>query len=232
MTTQQISFGEHKDFAIQLLKDTIQLLDENNIDYYLISGTLLGLVRHNDFIPWDDDIDLIVSNNILNILPDLVNNYKDKFTFLKINNDFLKICSKNGIHNISHVHNDKLINKDDKYSWPFIDLFLYTKTDTHLKFFYKDWDINQFEPYKLCPFLNIENVKIPNNPDYFLKINYGNDYLTNFKKYTYSHKLESNILRSNIKNNYNYNYNSLVLKKINKPRKFKPLPLALLHIRK
>ena len=57
---EERGFGKYKPIAINLLKKTIEILEEYDINYFLISGTLLGYIRHNDFIPWDDDIDLIV----------------------------------------------------------------------------------------------------------------------------------------------------------------------------
>ena len=43
---------------IEILKDFDALCDKYSIDYFVCGGTALGGVRHEGFIPWDDDIDI------------------------------------------------------------------------------------------------------------------------------------------------------------------------------
>ncbi len=45
---------------LPVLEDAIRVMDENHLPYSVICGTLLGAVRHQGFIPWDDDIDLVM----------------------------------------------------------------------------------------------------------------------------------------------------------------------------
>ena len=45
---------------IGLLAEVDRICQKHGIHYYLIGGTLLGLCRNGDFIPWDDDTDILM----------------------------------------------------------------------------------------------------------------------------------------------------------------------------
>lgn len=60
MSTEYLSMQEVKEAELRLLRIFDSYCRENNLRYSMGSGTLLGAVRHKGFIPWDDDIDVIM----------------------------------------------------------------------------------------------------------------------------------------------------------------------------
>ena len=55
-----ITMEEAKTLELNILLEFDRVCKENNLTYYLAYGTLLGAVRHGGFIPWDDDIDVLM----------------------------------------------------------------------------------------------------------------------------------------------------------------------------
>lgn len=50
-----------QELEFDILKQFIEICDKYDLNYSLAYGTLIGAVRHNGFIPWDDDIDVAMS---------------------------------------------------------------------------------------------------------------------------------------------------------------------------
>lgn len=65
-----------------ILSDFIHICNENNLKYYAAYGTALGAIRHEGFIPWDDDIDLIMFREDYNKLIEIINS-SEKYDFFQ-----------------------------------------------------------------------------------------------------------------------------------------------------
>lgn len=55
-----IELEERKKIMLGILLEFQKYCSQNNLSFYLGGGTLLGAIRHHGFIPWDDDIDVIM----------------------------------------------------------------------------------------------------------------------------------------------------------------------------
>ena len=68
------SLDELKKIELEIMKKIHEFCVENKITYYLAYGTLIGAIRHKGFIPWDDDIDILMKredyNRFLELFPE------------------------------------------------------------------------------------------------------------------------------------------------------------------
>lgn len=63
----------HKEILLKLLDLFVDVCEKNGLHYYLAGGSVLGAVRHQGLIPWDDDIDVFMPRKdyeLLQGLPD------------------------------------------------------------------------------------------------------------------------------------------------------------------
>ncbi len=140
-----------------LLQNIIPLIEYHNLIYWAHAGTLLGAIRHNNFIPWDDDVDLIL----------LINNKEDEYNL----NKFLIILEEKGYYIKKHLFGYAIHTNNC-----FIDLFLYHKDDN--KFVGTNESVGYFpkEEYffinEVFPLIDINmnglNIKCPYESDKIL----------------------------------------------------------------
>lgn len=58
---ERLSMREVQMHGLDILKFVDNVCREHGIQYFLSGGTLLGAIRHKGFIPWDDDVDLMMT---------------------------------------------------------------------------------------------------------------------------------------------------------------------------
>ena len=77
---KEITIEEKKRISLEILDVIHDFCEKNGIKYYLAYGSLLGAVRHKGFIPWDDDIDLVMLRPEYELFQKLFN--VDGYTFV------------------------------------------------------------------------------------------------------------------------------------------------------
>lgn len=114
---------QNKDMAESLLRDVVEILGKHNISYWLDYGTLLGVIRENDFI--DSDIDMDVSyfanQDIRPVMDDLQKKYTVLFDWFSNETDIylrkavIDIEGKHGFTKLEIVPSYKHIANDTYY---------------------------------------------------------------------------------------------------------------------
>jgi GR25 family glycosyltransferase involved in LPS biosynthesis/phosphorylcholine metabolism protein LicD len=179
----------------QMLYDTHNIFINNGLKYFIDGGTLLGAVRHEGIIPWDDDIDIGILQ-------------KDVKNFLNLRKDFLK-CG----YSISKVwfgykifYTKRNLIEGFNYSFPFIDVLLYKKINGKYKLAMQEareewpkeqWDEKQLFPLKLYKFGEFE-VYGPQDYEKYFNQYYGKDW-NDIAYREYDHQKEEEVEKIKVK---------------------------------
>lgn len=84
---KELSKNEIKTIQLDILQSIHQFCETNNIRYSLAYGTLLGAIRHKGYIPWDDDIDVMMPRPDYERFIQNYPNFCDRYIVQTYNND-------------------------------------------------------------------------------------------------------------------------------------------------
>lgn len=94
---------------LEMLKDVHKICVENDIKYFLFYGSLLGAIRHKGFIPWDDDIDIVMMHEDYEKFLEVCKNKLPNKYFLqntKTDENFPRMWSKVRINNTCNMERE------------------------------------------------------------------------------------------------------------------------------
>ena len=119
---KKIELEEIKKIELEILIHFDEFCKEHDIKYSLTGGTLLGAIRHKGFIPWDDDIDIMMNRDQYEKFIKLYSNEGNRYKLItrhnskKYNYMFSKVVDTNTT--LIEDHNYKV-----KDMGVFIDIF-------------------------------------------------------------------------------------------------------------
>ena len=110
MSEQYLTFEQIQQRELAMMKYVDEICRREGLTYWMCGGTLLGAVRHQGFIPWDDDVDLMMPRPDYERLLALAPKYSNERFALKhcrfddqVSNSWLRVLDLNTQVESSHM---------------------------------------------------------------------------------------------------------------------------------
>lgn len=166
-----------QEVQIMIFKDFIKICEENDLDYYVYGGTLLGTIRHGGFIPWDDDIDVIMFRKEFDKLNKIMEtNLDEKYDFYNCLNEKTYFYTFARLTLKGTLFEEWWANQVEYIPNIFIDIFILDNIPNNKikRFFHMTTSflLNQFTMYSYIKYENFSKLKknIQQIAYYLLKI--------------------------------------------------------------
>ena len=169
---------DEKKLLLQLVEVVDKTCLKHNITCLLDGGSLMGSLRHNDMIPWDDDIDMVYFSFQEEALVKALNNISPDYEAYN-NRGHTKFMHKTSIQ----------YNVKKPWRWPFIDMFSVEDNSTHIRYSHFTAPKSSIWPIRRRQFGPIR-VSAPKNAELWMMLHYGKSWNTKCKSLNRSHKFE------------------------------------------
>lgn len=83
---KELTVRETQLVALEILHTVAEICEQQNLRYSLLYGTLIGAVRHSGFIPWDDDVDIMMPRPDYDRLLEYLKNHIQEYPNLRVFN--------------------------------------------------------------------------------------------------------------------------------------------------